>query len=36
LPPSTDTGALMLYSTWLAPAPVRMAVSAAVEKPRVS
>src|SRR5260370_14730045 len=35
VPPSTDTGAFMLYSTWLLPAPVRTSVSAAVEKPLV-
>jgi hypothetical protein len=33
LPPSIETGALMLYMTWLLPAPVRMSDSAAVEKP---
>ena len=32
----TDTGAFMLYSTWFVPAPVRMSLSAAVEKPLVS
>ena len=36
LPPSTETGAFMLYSTWFVPAPVRMSLSAAVEKPLVS
>ena len=36
LPPSTDTGALMLYSTWFWPSPVRISVWAAVEKPLVS
>ena len=35
VPPSTETGAFMLYSTWLLPAPVRTSVSAAVEKPLV-
>ena len=35
-PPSIETGALMLYWTWFWPAPVRMSVSAAVEKPLVS
>ena len=35
-PPSTETGAFMLYSTWFVPAPVRMSLSAAVEKPLVS
>src|SRR5258708_175610 len=35
VPPSTDTGAFMLYSTWLLPAPVRTSVSAGVEKPLV-
>ena len=36
LPPSIETGALTLYWTWLLPAPVRISVSAAVEKPLVS
>jgi hypothetical protein len=35
VPPSTDTGAFMLYSTWLLPAPVRTSVCAAVEYPLV-
>ena len=35
-PPSIDTGALTLYWTWFSPAPVRISVSAAVEKPLVS
>src|SRR5260370_15775345 len=35
VPPSTETGAFMLYSTWLLPAPVRTSVSAAVENPLV-
>ena len=35
-PPSTETGAFMLYSTWFVPEPVRMSLSAAVEKPFVS
>ena len=33
LPPSMETGALTLYETWFWPPPVRMSVSAAVEKP---
>src|SRR5260370_1104735 len=36
VPPSTDTGAFMLYMTWFCPDPVRMSDSAAVEKPLVS
>ncbi len=36
LPPSIETGALTLYWTWFLPPPVRMSVSAAVEKPLVS
>ena len=35
-PPSTETGAFMLYSTWFWPEPVRMSVWPAVENPLVS
>ena len=35
LPPSTETGALMLYETWSEPSPPRICVCSAVEKPPV-